>query len=145
MTTVIRGSCHCGNIAFDLGWPSPEFTVPARACTCTFCTKHGAVWTAHRDATLAVRVSDAGAVAAYAFETRTADFLFCVRCGVVAVCTSEIDGRVHAVVNVNTFDDFDVARLDRRPVSFDGEAEADRLQRRAAHWIPRVTGLPPAG
>jgi len=140
MTTMIHGACHCGNITFDLGWPVPAVDVPARACTCAFCTKHGAVWTAHRDATLSVRVADVDAVTRYAFETRTAAFHVCRRCGVVALCTSEIAGRIHAVVNVNTFDDFDITRLDRRPVTFDGESEAERLQRRAAHWIARVTG-----
>ena len=44
---LIEGRCHCGNIRFALDWqPDPE-TIPARACTCTFCTRHGGVWTSY--------------------------------------------------------------------------------------------------
>ena len=42
---LIAGRCHCGNIAFALDWVPEPTLVPARACTCTFCVKHGGVWT----------------------------------------------------------------------------------------------------
>ena len=135
---LIRGHCHCGNIAFVLDWqPDPEF-IPARACGCTFCTCHGAVWTACPTASLDIVVRDPLRVARYAFGTRTAEFHVCALCGIVPLATSRIDGRVYAVVNVNTFDGVDDARLRRSGVSFDGEDEATRLQRRARHWIGHV-------
>jgi len=52
--------------------PEKGGDIPARACGCTFCVKHGGVWTSHPRATLRARVSDAGMVARYAFGTETA-------------------------------------------------------------------------
>ena len=135
----IAGSCHCGNISFTLGWPGEVAEVPARSCDCTFCVKHGGVWTSNPQASLRVRLSDAGAVARYAFGTETADFLVCARCGVAPLVTSRIEDQVYAVVNVNTFDGFDRARLRAAPASFEGEDVASRLDRRKRHWIADVT------
>jgi len=135
---LIHGSCHCGNVTFKLDWPGHADTIAARACTCTFCRKHGAVWTANASATLNVRVNDGRLVSDYAFGTETAGFRVCARCGVVTCCTSLIEGKLYAVVNVNTFDDFDSSRLVRGEVSFDGEEESARLARRATNWIGEV-------
>jgi len=143
----IHGSCHCGNLTFDLQWPTGMDSIAARACSCTFCRKHGARWTADASATLVVHIDDAALVTAYAFGTKTADFHVCNRCGVVACCTSLIEGRVYAVVNVNAFDQFDASRLVSGEVSFDGEEEPARLTRRVANWIGdvRVTASERAG
>jgi hypothetical protein len=136
----IRGSCHCGNIAFALNWrPQPQpVRIPARACTCSFCVKHGGVWTACPDGSLAVTVRDPSAVSAYRFGTRTAQFHVCASCGGVPVVTSEIDGRLYAVVNVNCFDPADALPLQRTAITLDDEDEHLRLARRARHWIADV-------
>ena len=42
---LITGRCHCGNISFALDWQPEPTDIPARACSCSFCTKHGGVWT----------------------------------------------------------------------------------------------------
>ncbi len=135
---LIRGACHCGNIALQLDWPSEPVEIPARACSCSFCVKHGGVWTSCPTGDLVIEVKDAARVSKYAFGTRTADFHVCATCGAVPVVTCEIDGRTHAVVNVNTLEGVDPALLERASVSFDGEDEATRLQRRARGWIARV-------
>jgi hypothetical protein len=73
----------------------------------------------------------------YAFGTRTAEFLVCGRCGIVPVVTSLIDGRLHAVVNVNAFENVDPSLLQRAPTNFEGEDVQSRS--RAAHeWITDV-------
>ena len=136
---LIRGRCHCGNIAFTLDWGSDPAEIPARACTCSFCTKHGGVWTSHPGASLAVAVADPTRVAPYAFGTRTATFHVCATCGVVPVVTSTIDERVYAVVSVNAFENVDPARLRRAPARFEGEAEDERLARRKRNWIADVS------
>src|SRR5205809_590139 len=56
---LIKGKCHCGNIAFELEWEGNPPEIPARACGCTFCVKHGGVWTSNPKAKLAVSVRDA--------------------------------------------------------------------------------------
>jgi hypothetical protein len=136
---LIRGRCHCGNIAFTVDWTPDPPEIPARACTCSFCTKHGAVWTSHPGAMLEIAITDPARVSRYAFGTRTATFHVCATCGVVPVVTSTIDERVYAVVSVNAFENVDPSRLRRTPASFEGEAEDARLARRKRNWIARVS------
>jgi hypothetical protein len=135
---LISGTCHCGNVSFKLDWRPEPREIPARACTCSFCTKHGGVWTSCPAGSLTVLIRDSAHVSTYAFGTKTADFHVCSRCGVVPVVTSTIDGQVYAVVSVNAFDNVDASLLQRAHVSFDGEGEGDRLARRKRNWIPRV-------
>lgn len=141
----IRGSCHCGNLSFDLDCTPEPAQIPARACTCSFCVKHGGVWTSCPTGSLVVQVRDPALVSAYSFGTRTASFHVCARCGAVPVVSSRIDGQTYAVVNVNAFDGVDPQRLAPGQVSFDGEDEATRLARRAQGWIPRVRFVDAAG
>lgn len=134
----ISGQCHCGNIRFQLRWLPEPADIPARACTCAFCVKHGGVWTACPTGELIVSVRDSALHSRYVFGTNTADFHVCSRCGVVPVVTSAIDGTTYAVVNVNTFEDVDGSLLRKASVSFDEEDEPSRLARRRRNWIGRV-------
>ena len=135
----ICGKCHCGNIAFTLDWLPEPVEIPARACTCSFCTRHGGVWTACPGGALRITLFDRDRVSTYEFGTKTAQFHVCAACGVVPVATSHIDGRLYAVVNVNTFENVPPEMLRRAPVTFDSEAEAERLARRKRNWIGDVT------
>jgi hypothetical protein len=135
---LIKGKCHCGNIGFSLAWNPDPLEIPARACGCSFCTKHGGVWTSNPKGALDVVVEDASLVSKYAFGTRTAEFHVCARCGIVPVVTSRIDEQLYAVVSVNAFEDIDPALLRRSPASFDGEGTDTRLARRKRSWIPNV-------
>jgi hypothetical protein len=135
---LLTGKCHCGNIAYTLDWPDDQPAVPARACGCSFCTKHGGVWTSNPGAKLAVVLHDAALVSKYAFGTETATFHICARCGAVPFVTSEIAHRLYAVVNVNTLENFDPSRLHHATASFDGEDVQSRLARRSKNWIADV-------
>jgi hypothetical protein len=135
---LLTGKCHCGNIAFELEWHGSPAEIPARACSCTFCVKHGGVWTGNPKSALAVTVRDPALVTRYAFGTRTATFHVCARCGVVPFVTSEIAHRVHAVVNVHALENVDPAQLSHATANFDGEDVAARLARRTRNWIADV-------
>ena len=135
---TIQGACHCGNVRFELDGVSATSEIPARACGCTFCVKHGGVWTSNPAARLRVAVRDPAQVSTYNFGSRTADFHVCRSCGVVPLVTSRIDGRLYAVVNVNTFGDLDRARVKVTPASFEGEENDARLERRKRNWIGDV-------
>jgi hypothetical protein len=135
---LIRGRCHCGNISFALTWEPDPAEIPARACDCTFCTKHGGLWTSHPNGMLKIAVEQPARVTKYTFGTGTAEFHVCAACGVVPVVTSTIDGRVYAVVSVNAFEDGARALVRRAPASFDAETEAARLARRQRNWIGNV-------
>src|SRR6476661_1234692 len=101
---LINGKCHCGNISFVLDWKPEPSEIPARACTCSFCTKHGGVWTSCPTGSLKVTFADPSLVSRYAFGSETAEFHICSRCGIVPVVTSRIDDRLYAVVSVNAFE-----------------------------------------
>jgi hypothetical protein len=96
------------------------------------------VWTSNPKGSLTVTVKESGQRSQYSFGTETALFHVCKRCGAVPVVTSEIDGKLFAVVNVNTFDNVDPAILRRAPVSFEGEQLESRLARRKRGWIADV-------
>lgn len=135
---LICGSCHCRNITFSLRWDPDPTAIPARACTCSFCTKHGGVWTSNPNGSLRVLIQTPALVSKYAFGTRTATFHICSKCGVVPVVTSTIGNQLYAVVSVNAFEGVEPSLLRRSPVSFEGEEQADRLARRARNWIADV-------
>ena len=135
---LIRGSCHCRNVSFTLTWEPDPKEIPARACTCTFCQKHGGVWTSNPQGSLKVAVEDPSLVRQYSFGTHTADFHVCSRCGVVPVVTSTIDGHLYAVVSVNAFEGVDPSLLRHAPGVFDDETEPVRLARRKRNWISDV-------
>lgn len=117
---LIRGKCHCGNISFSLTWDPEPKEIPARACDCTFCQKHGGVWTSNPRGALEVALADESRVSRYAFVT------------------SRIDDRLYAVVSVNAFENVDAALLKRAPISFEAEPADTRLARRKRNWIPDV-------
>ena len=135
---LIIGKCHCGNIALELEWEGDPPEIPARACSCSFCVKHGGVWTSNPTSRLAVILGDAALVSKYAFGTRTATFHVCSRCGNVPLVTSEIADHVYAVVNVNVLENIDPSWLRRAAADFEGEDVGSRLARRKRNWIADV-------
>jgi len=134
----LAGRCHCGKLEFTLAWPEAT-AIPARACGCSFCRKHGGLWTSHPQAALTVRIGDRACVAEYEFGTKTAQFLVCRDCGVALVAVSRIEGRLYAVVSVRALEGVDPATVQAAVgTDFEGETTADRLARRARNWIGTV-------
>ena len=135
----IRGSCHCGNIRFALVWPDSAPNIPVRACGCSFCTKHRAVWTSHPSGRFELRIADESQVKRYQFGTKTADFVICTTCGVPPIVTCIIEGTRYAVFNVNTFDNVERSQLVETVTNFEGESTENRLARRRRNWTPEST------
>jgi len=135
---ILNGKCHCGNIAFELEWAGDPAAIPARACGCSFCVKHGGVWTSNPKSRLVVTIRDASLVSKYTFGSRTAAFHVCSRCGAVPLVTSIIANNLYAVVNVNVLENVDPSRLRHAAASFEGEDVASRLTRRTQNWIADV-------
>jgi hypothetical protein len=135
---LLNGKCHCGNITFELEWAGGPGEIPARACGCSFCVKHGGVWTSNPNSRLVVAVRDPSLVSKYAFGSRTATFHVCSRCGIVPLVTSEIADHLYAVVNVNVLENIDQARILHATADFEGEDVESRLARRTRNWIADV-------
>jgi hypothetical protein len=91
-----------------------------------------------RNISFEIERADPARVSRYEFGTETATFFVCTRCGAVPLVTSRIADRDYAVINVNSFDGVDEARIRIAPVSFDGEDISDRLARRQRSWIGDV-------
>jgi hypothetical protein len=135
----IRASCHCGNIQVAFERPASGEKIPARACGCNMCTKHGAAWTSHPDGRFTMRIADAAQAARYRFGSKTADFHVCMTCGVIPIVTCTMDGKRYAVFNVRTFDDVERSELAETPMDFEGEGTGDRLARRRRNWTPEAS------
>lgn len=135
---LLTGKCHCGNITLELQWTGDPPALPARACGCSFCTKHGAVWTSSPDAELQVLVRDPALVSQYHFGTETAAFHVCATCGAVPLVVCEMENRLYSVVNVNILENVDPMWLHRTATNFDAEDVESRLTRRKRTWIPKV-------
>jgi hypothetical protein len=135
---LIRGSCHCANISFSLAWEPDPVNIPARACGCSFCLKHGGVWTSNPRGALRIEIKDPALVSNYSFGTGLATFRTCARCGIVPVVTSRIEGKLYAVVNVNTFENVDRSLIRRESTDFEAEDAGSRLARWKRNWISDV-------
>jgi hypothetical protein len=75
----------------------------------------------------------------YTFDTGTAEFLFCSRCGVTVTALCESSGSLKAVLNINTLDDAHVLDFEHSDSDFEGESLEQRLGRRTANWIGQVS------
>jgi hypothetical protein len=136
--TLLEGGCHCRKLRYVLEWPAGAGGIPARRCTCGYCSRFNGTWTSHPDARLRLRREPGATLECYRFGTRTADFLFCGACGVTIAALCETGGRLRAVVNVNTLDAAGDLEFERSDSDFEGETLEERLDRRAARWIGDV-------
>jgi len=81
--------------------PADAPVIPARRCTCGYCTRFNGTWTSHPDAVLRLLVASEAPPGRYRFGTQTADFLFCGSCGVTVAAVCETGGRLRAVVTAD--------------------------------------------
>ena len=130
------GHCHCGNLTVAFETAEPPERVPLRACLCTFCRRHGAVWTADPSGSLDVRVGDPALLSRYRFGLGTSEFLVCRTCGVPVAAIADIDGATYAALNANVLDDRSAFAQPPQPVDYDAEAAEDRIARRRRAWTP---------
>jgi hypothetical protein len=131
-----RGSCHCGAIGFDYRTAKPVGEWPVRACQCSFCLRQGASYTSDPAGSVRFVHEVAGAVSRYRFGQKTADFLFCGRCGGYLGAVTEEGGQALMVLNLRAFDPQPEGLPAGQPMSYEGETKGDRDTRRAARWTP---------
>jgi len=138
----LRGGCHCGNVDFTLvtDWELDGF-VPRR-CSCSMCRKHGASYISDPEARLALRYRDGAKLSLYRLGHGTSQWVICSRCGVLVSVLCEIEGRLRAVVRVQSIDGHSFSRSEVA-TNFETESVEERLQRRARTWIGTVTVSPP--
>ena len=129
--TLFEGACHCGAVRawFETALDAAEIEV--RADQCGFCRRHGAKTVSDPAGSLRLSFREP-AVDRYRFGTRTTDFIVCRACG--AYVAAVIEG--FGVLNVVAADIRPLADRPARPVDYEGENAALRLERRRQRWTP---------
>jgi hypothetical protein len=153
---TFNGSCHCGNIhvvftrptRFQISTPTiqepsihgrDELTaIPARACGCSFCTKHRAAWTSNSRGSFQLNITEPSLVTQYRLGTKTADYHVCARCGIVPIVTCIIGGDIYAVINAYTLDGVCSEQLVVKNTDFEEETAESRLERWRRNWTPEA-------
>jgi hypothetical protein len=130
------GRCHCGAIGFEYRTEKPVGEWPVRACQCSFCLKHGGVYTSDPAGSLRFTHRDPSAVSRYRFGLKTADFLFCGVCGGYLGAVTEEGGQALFVLNLRALDPQPDGLPGAQPMSYEGESKGDRNTRRGARWTP---------
>lgn len=110
---TIKGSCHCGNTSFEINGEIPE---QLARCTCSFCSKRGALYAYYVPDQFHVTTS-ANSDGVYRWNTRLVEHHFCMHCGVPTYSDSPSferdgtwDGRTRRIgINARLFDNFDAA------------------------------------
>ncbi len=113
---TIRGSCHCGAVKFEIDGEIPAQLV---RCTCSFCSKRGALTANFTPAQFRLTPPPSGD-STYRWNTRMVAHHFCPLCGCATYTDSPAfqtdgswDGQTRrVVVNARLFDDFDAAAAD---------------------------------
>ena len=134
--TTNTGGCHCGNISVRLTLSKPPADCPLRACQCSFCRAHATRTVSDPGGLFEIAAKDWVLVEKYRFDSKTADYLICKRCGVYVAAICETPKGLRAVVNVNALDDR--AAFTQAPAlpDYAGETPENRLARRAVNWMP---------
>lgn len=113
---TIKGSCHCGATKFEV----TEAPTSVTRCTCSFCSKRGALWAYYAPAQFLLETPEE-TIATYRWRTKFVAHNFCPTCGCTTFSVSpdwskgEPDfDNPRIGVNARIFDDFD---LDAVPVT----------------------------
>jgi hypothetical protein len=138
----LRGSCHCGNVAFTLFTEKSTDDLVPRRCSCSMCRRHGGSYVSDPDGRLVLRYRDPTLLTSYRFGHGTARWIICAKCGVLTAVLCEIDGRLRAVVRVQSMLEHTFLSSET-PTDFEEESVAERLARRARTWIGTVDVSPP--
>jgi len=113
---VYKGSCHCGQVAFDVEGEVGEVT----DCNCSICSRKGSLlWFVPREQFRLF--TPEGDLSTYTFGARTIQHRFCPRCGIHPFGEGvDASGNHIVAVNVRCLADVDLSAL---PVNhFDGRA-----------------------
>ena len=110
-----RGSCHCGQVAFEVEGDIPE----VMSCNCSICQKRGSLLAFVPQSQFRLLAGD-DVLTDYQFNKKVIHHLFCATCGVASFAQGEKPGGGPMVaVNVRCLDGVDAASL--KPRLFDGK------------------------
>ena len=116
----LRGSCHCKATVFEVS----EAPASVTRCTCSICSKKGALWAYYDPAKVKLEVQST--TACYRWQTKIIRHNFCPHCG----CTTHNETpdwstgepnfeKMSIAINARLFDDFDLDSIE--VVTIDGK------------------------
>lgn len=106
---LYRGSCHCGNVKFEVELDGKIDS--ALACNCSMCQRKGALMTFFARDRLKLLTPD-DAMGSYEFNKHVIHHRFCKTCGIAPYSEGKgPDGSDMASLNINCLEDYDVASL----------------------------------
>lgn len=102
-----RGSCHCGNIAFEAEGDIRE----ALACNCSICERRGSLlWFVPRSAMRLLSPEDAAST--YTFNKHVIKHRFCPKCGIHPFGEGiDPKGGAIAAINIRCIEGLDLASI----------------------------------
>ena len=131
-----HGGCHCGALGFEFRTTLPPTAWSIRACQCSFCLKHSGVYTSDPAGSVRFMHREPQLLSRYRFGHKTADFIFCGRCGGYLGAVTEEGGKELAVLNIHSFEPQPKGLPAAQPMTYDGETTGDRGSRRSKRWTP---------
>lgn len=137
--TSYLGSCHCGAVGYEFRTRLPPSAWSVRACQCSFCLKHAGVYTSDPQGSVRFTAKDPALLTRYRFGHKTADFVFCARCGCYLGAITEEDGQGLAVLNIHAIDPLPGGLPAEQPMSYEGESTEVRNSRRGKRWTPVIS------
>jgi hypothetical protein len=116
MSDKLKGSCHCGRIAFEVEG-LPETVVE---CNCSICQRKGAKMWFVPKAQFHLLTPETN-LSTYSFNTHRIQHRFCPTCGMHPFAeANDRDGNPTVSINVRCLEDIDLASLPVR--HFDGRS-----------------------
>ncbi len=135
---ILKGCCHCGNIQYEFKTELKISEFSIRRCDCSYCIKSGTRYISDPHGELSVTIENESQTSIYQFETKTAQFKVCRVCGSIPFATSQINGNLFGIVNVNTLEKAEHFSRHANVMSYDEETLDERLSRREKNWIGKV-------
>lgn len=106
-THLLKGSCHCGAVKFEVNTP----VSPAARCNCSLCRRKGALMTPPFTADQLTIKQGENALTLYQFNTRVAKHFFCKHCGIYPFHQTRKDPKLWRV-NIGCLEGVDPYTLD---------------------------------
>jgi hypothetical protein len=131
-----HGGCHCGALGFEFRTALAPSAWSIRACQCNFCRAHAGVYTSDPAGAVQFTHREPERVSRYRFGHKTADFIFCERCGGYLGAVTDVEGRTLMVINIHSLDPQPGGMPAAQPMSYEGESSGSRDSRRAVRWTP---------
>jgi len=116
-TKNYKGSCHCGNVRYNV---DADLSGELSTCNCSICARNGWVLTFVPAEQFHLEEGE-NALTDYQFGNKTIHHLFCSKCGVRSFARGTMpDGTAMRAINVRCLEGVDVNTLNLK--QFDGRS-----------------------